>query len=357
MVVESLDEESAPERSRTPLIVAALLARRLAADLRILTRVEATEPGQVAQILSTNGIEWRDNIQFASASTVRSDAQIDVAAADWFVTASWSTTLAMIDSIGPGRLIHLVEDDERLFHPHGDAWLRCAELLNEPRLRLLIESRLLFDHLASGGIANLDGRACWFEPAFPAAPPTFTPPTFTGRADGRMGFLLHARPDHPWTLRVRGIEALASAIEEGHLDPAHWDLYFAGGGGSVTLPRGVRPRVVPRLSMPEHLALTRRMDAGLCLRLTPHPSHPVLDLAAGGAVVVTNRHDNKQSLDNYSRNIVCADPSTDSLSRAIGQAAALAADLPRREANYRASRFEPDWEVALREVLDRLTER
>ena len=56
---------------------------------------------------------------------------------------------------------------------------------------------------------------------------------------------------------------------------------------------------------------------------TPHPSYPPLDLAASGAVVVTNRHGRKTSLCQYSENIVCVDPTVEALKAGIADGSSL----------------------------------
>ena len=96
------------------------------------------------------------------------------------------------------------------------------------------------------------------------------------------------------------------------------------------------------------------MDVGLSLMDTPHPSYPPLDLAAAGAVVVTNRHGAKTSLARYSDNILCVEPTVEGLKRGIADAIGLAADGPRRTANHARNRLGRDWEVALEPVLQRL---
>jgi len=87
---------------------------------------------------------------------------------------------------------------------------------------------------------------------------------------------------------------------------------------------------------------------------SPHPSYPPLDLAASGAVVVTNRFAGKTSLEHYSPNILCADLDRDALVRRLAEGAELAADASARAANLARSRFERDWSTALAPVLDRL---
>ena len=351
MVTDSVNADSLYGGIGTGLVLSALLATRLGADLRLLTRTEVTDPDRVAQVLSSSGVDWNGDIGFACSPLGQQGRQVDVTAQDRFVTTSWWTTRAMLRSVGASRLVYLLQDDERMFYPHGDQRLRCAELLNEPGLRMVVNSRMLFDHLAATGVTGLARRASWFEPAFPSAAHGIQ-----DRAEGRLNFFFYARPNHARNLYVRGIEAIGLAIEEGHLDPRRWTVHFIGGGGPVALPRGMQPVVIPAMPRAEYVALTRRMDAGLCLMYTPHPSYPPLDLAMAGSVVVTNRHEGKASMAGYSDNILCVEPDTASLAQAIGSATTLAADRPRRRANYQASRINRDWPTALDHVLGQLAD-
>ena len=97
------------------------------------------------------------------------------------------------------------------------------------------------------------------------------------------------------------------------------------------------------------------MDLGLSLMASPHSSYPPLDLAAAGAVVVTNTFGpEKQSLDQYSANIICCDPSLPTLVAGIGRGVALATDAERRRANHRNSRFPTDWSAVFAPICDHL---
>ena len=95
----------------------------------------------------------------------------------------------------------------------------------------------------------------------------------------------------------------------------------------------MRPHIVQNLPWLDYVKLVRRMDVGLCLMDTPHPSYPPLDLAASGAVVVTNQHGSKTSLASYSNLIICDDSSIEGLKRGIAEAVARTADRDRRQAD------------------------
>ena len=84
---------------------------------------------------------------------------------------------------------------------------------------------------------------------------------------------------------------------------------------------------------------------------TPHPSYPPLDLAASGAVVVTNRSGSKASLASYSKNIICADPTLDGLKDGLRRAMAIVDDDALRLANYERNGLMRDWPTALESAL------
>jgi hypothetical protein len=167
--------------------------------------------------------------------------------------------------------------------------------------------------------------------------------------------LFYARPNNLRNLYWRGLEVIEACLEEGILDPEKWEIHFVGQDlEHIVLPRGVRPRLAQNLPWAEYIRLIGRMDVGLSLMDTPHPSYPPLDLAAAGAVVVTNRHGAKTSLAHYSENILCVEPTMAELKRGVADAIELAADESRRAANHARNHLGRDWQVALEPVLQHL---
>src|SRR5438067_1217967 len=141
---------------------------------------------------------------------------------------------------------------------------------------------------------------------------TSAPPAPSGnRAARPYRFLYYARPNNVRNLFYRGLEAIHEAVAAGILDPQQWELCFVGKDiPRLRLANQVEPKRYQNLSWQAYAALVREIDLGLCLMYTPHPSYPPLDLAASGAVAVTNRFGNaKHSLDQYSKNIICPEPS------------------------------------------------
>ena len=99
----------------------------------------------------------------------------------------------------------------------------------------------------------------------------------------------------------------------------------------MQLNRGVHAIVSENLPWPAYAALIRRVDLGLTLMSTPHPSYPPLDLAACGAVAITNRYGMKQDLNSYSSNVVYWTSRMTRSSREIAAAVRLAQDRATRQ--------------------------
>ena len=338
----------------TALILAALLAGRTGATLRLLTRTEpAGAAAGIGELLRLQGIPWSGSIETVHAPHPGTGAgpghDVPVGPEDWFLATSWWTTWATRRAVPGARIAHLLQEDERMFYPLGDERLRCAEILADPGVLRVVNSHLLLDHLRQDGMA---GEAVAFEPSFPRQLYHPGPPR---NGSEKRRFFFYARPFNARNLYWRGLEALCAVIEDGTLDGAGWEFHFAGHGVEpLSLPRGIVPAVAGPMAWKDYAAFVRGIDLGLSLMYTPHPSYPPLDLAASGAVVVTNRFANKQDLSDYSANILCADLDVPSLAAVIRRGAVLSADKERRNANFAASGLQRDWSASAAPVLDRL---
>jgi hypothetical protein len=352
VVTDSISSGSLFGGVGTALIFATLLARQMQRPLRIITRSEPPPPGNYRTVLEANGIPWQGDVDFLfSSRDTDSGRLVDVTAEDLFVTTSWWTTWATRASVDPAKIIYLVQEDERRFYPEGDESLRCAEMLADPKLTYVVNSKPLFEYLFEADTSVHADRTAWFQPAFPA----FLIPR-EGSASQRKKFIFYARPKNLRNLYYRGIEAIAGAIECGHLNADEWEFFFIGRDlQPVALPGGVRPALIENLGWHDYHEVLRRMDLGFSLMASPHSSYPPLDMAAAGAAVVTNTFGRyRRTLDQYSSNIICADPGLPTLIAGLGQGAALASDVERRSANHRESTFLTDWGAVFAPICERL---
>jgi O-antigen biosynthesis protein len=350
IVTDSINKGSLYGGVGTAVILGCLLAQSRGATLRIITRTERAQPSGLAGVLATYGIELSHEVEFAFAAFYDERYQIDTYEGELFLTTSWWTTAATMASVSHDDIVYLLQEDERMFYPHGDEHLRCSRVLRDPQLRFAINTHLLFDHLVSTGLDNVARNGMAFEPAFPAQ--VFQPRHAPGT--GKRTLMFYARPNNVRNLFYFGLELLETAIARGLLDLEEWDVVFVGKDiPKIRLDSGrYSPRRLENLTWAEYAEFASTVDLALCLMYTPHPSYPPFDLSASGAVVVTNRFANKQDLSGYCRNILCGDLELDQMLSTLAQGMALAGDEQQRNANFRDHRLSSDWRGALAQVVE-----
>ncbi|EUC14700.1 hypothetical protein [Paraburkholderia hospita] len=337
----------------TALIFSALLANEMGAQLRIITRTQRAQPENIDHLLALYGIKLKQEVQFKFAAFFDQKYEVDVQENDVFVTTSWWTTAATLPSVPRKSIIYLLQEDERMFYPYGDDRVKCEGILRNGDIRFLINTKLLFDHFVDDGLNNIATNGTWFEPAFPSA---IYRPRNRG-AVAKKRFFFYARPNNVRNLFYLGIEVIERAIAEKVLDPAEWEICFVGKDiPAVVFDGGFAPKKFENLTWSEYSELVGTVDVGLSLMSTPHPSYPPLDLAASGAVVVTNRFGNKTDLSQYSLNLICADLERDALVDALRSAVRLASNSKVREQNYRNNGLLGGWEQAFGGIIKNLSE-
>lgn len=359
LVTDSIGRESLFGGVGTALLLAAQLANRMNASLRIVTRTEAPSASNAAQILGAYGIQLKHEVQFAfapmaldGATQSAGAAGLDIHPDETFITTSWWTTAATLASVPPASIIYLLQEDERMFYPFGDDRVHCERILNNQDIRFVVNTRLLYDHLIASGLDNLEHNGSWFEPAFPKT-------LFYERqraSGGKKKFFFYARPNNLRNLFYVGLDIIERAVNEGILDLEQWDLLLVGKHiPNVAFGNGYVPERCEGLDWEAYANLVGTVDLGLCLMYTPHPSYPPLDLAASGAVVVTNKFANKQDLSNYSRNIICTELNTEAALDALRAGVALAEDKETRARNFAANGLGVDWTQSFEPILELLT--
>jgi hypothetical protein len=331
------------------LVVAASLARHLGARLRVITMSEPPDASNVAAVLTTHRITWTDDIEFVYVGPGRKE-EVPVGNHDLFLTTSWSSTRCVLPIAYPGRIVWLLHEDERMLCASGTDRLLCVEALSHPSVRFAVNSRLLFEHLTQGpdSLPDVLARGVWFEPAFPPCDSNAVEVIWGA---GKRQFLFYAQPNDRRNLYWRGLDAIGAALEENVFDPADWSFYFAGRDMvPAELPRGVRLEVVEDVRWPDYVKVVRNTDVGLCLMEGPHPGYLPLELAASGAVLVTNQRGTTISRASDSHQIIRVESSIDGLKRGIAEAVrAVNFDHPR--ARPGGGRVTADWEAALAPVL------
>ena len=349
VVTDSISRGSLYGGVGTALLLGALVAQAHNRRLRIITRTEPGSASGLFAVLSTYGIALDHEVEFAFAPTQGKTYELDEFDDEWFITTSWWTTAATLGSVRPHAIWYLLQEDERMFYPHGDEHLRCANIMTETSLRYIVNTRQLFDHLVCSGLSHLTERGQWFEPSFP--PRVFYPAA--SLVQGKRKLVFYARPQNLRNLFYFGIELLELALARGVLDLECWDIVLLG----KDIPRlrfdqgRYSPVQIENLCWADYAALARQTDLALCLMYTPHPSYLPLDMVASGSVVVTNRYGSKQDLSHYSPNIITGEAEIESMLTALAAGLQLATDESARAANFQKNRLGQDWNTSFAEVL------
>lgn len=350
LVTDSVNRGSLFGGVGTAIILSALLAKRRGAQLRVVTRTEPADAEGFAQVLACNGVEFDGEVEFDYVAVGDQQARLPICDGDRFLTTSWWTTACVLGSIPGKRVDYLLQEDERMFYPHGDDRLRCNEILKRRDIRILINTELLYRHLMETGLGHLHENATWFEPAFPEAMFSRNPAQKEG---GKRRLFFYARPNNLRNLFYRGLEVLDKAVTEKLITPDDWEVVMVGKDVPVVMLGGIlKPQVLPTMGWKAYGEFTKSVDLGFCLMGTPHPSYPPLDLAASGAVVLTNKFGRKDDLRKYSDNIICSELRVSALLDGLQMAVARAQDDQLRLAAFRANRMPRSWPETLAESIE-----
>jgi hypothetical protein len=352
LITDSISEGSLFGGVGTAIIFSVLLAESWNCPLRIITRTQHPEPGNVKDVLLANNIACK-NIEFLFAHIDADQTHVDVSSEDVFVTTSWWTTWSTVQSVRSHRIIYLLQEDERMFYPEGDEKLRCQETMSNADIHILVNSYLLYQHLVDDGFGNIKQRALWFEPSILDNDGERLPAT---RDPKKWNFFFYARPVNFRNLFYLGLEVIEKALLDGILDAKDWNFFFAGKDLTrLALNGSIEPALIQNVKWSQYKKVVKSMDLGLSLMSTPHPSYPPLDLAASGCVVVTNTFGVKTNLEAYSANIVCGPPTIEGLTNALKKAMPLVYDPIRRQQNCATDQILRDWRTSFERALDHLS--
>ena len=336
----------------TALLFGAFLANALNAQCRIITRTERPDERMVFAFLRLCNIVLKQELQFKFEPCDDGGSGVEFAEDELFVTTSWWTTASTLSGVDESHVIYLLQEDERMFYPAGDDWVRAHKVMRNENIQIVVNTELLYDHMVSNGFGNIARTGLWFEPSFP----NWIYRRSKSREDRRRRrFFFYARPHNPRNLFYLGLEVIDRALMKGVINSAEWDIFFVGSNvPDITLFGDVRPVVCDKIPWNDYAHILSTIDVGLSLMSTPHPSYPPLDLAASGAVAVTNRFGLKQDLSKYSHNILCSDLSAEDIVSTIDTAIKMAADTALRTHNYCYSGLGRSWEQSFSEVVGKI---
>lgn len=350
LVTDSVGAESLFGGVATAIILATLWAERTGRRLRIVTRHSAPDAAGLDNLFRTVGVRPDRQPELAFVPTTPGD-YLETGEEDLFLTTSWWTTTSVLRSVPASRVVYILQEDERCFYPIGTQSVGAAKAMNHPDLRVVVNTEQLREDLIATGITNLSTTSVSFEPSFEA----FLRPERLIGSGRQRNLFFYARPHNPRNLFDIGVEAIDAAIEAGHLPRERWRVHFVGRGvPPIDFSDGSRPVLHDGLNWAEYRDLLGRMDLGLSLMASPHPSYPPMDLAASGSVVVTNRWPGKRSFASVSDRVVDAEPTVEGIVEAIAKATVLVDAVAREPFEPADSPSFAPWSTNLSPVVDHL---
>ncbi len=266
----------------TALRGAKLIAEQLALPLRVATfsRWNATQPGAESAVKDRLNMPELEFVHVGQGATLETSPS-DVWIVTWWQTAHAADIACRLGVLNPTQVVYFVQDYEPGFH----AWSTAAALAQttyHAGFHLVVNSEPVAVYLRSvEGLRISDDRV--FAPDLDYSRLEAVARARTGGSQVRVFF--YSRPSIPRNLFALGTAALRrSALLIGR----PWSLTTAGEiNASIEVP-GIDVRNAGRMSHEGYYELLSQIDVGLSLQMSPHPSHPPLDIAVSGARAVTN---------------------------------------------------------------------
>jgi len=287
----------------------------VATDLPIASRERTLD--FMRQRGSEDHRDWMQRVEIKCGET---DGTIALLSGDRFLATAWWTAYLANDLLKDypfqaSRFYYLIQDYEPGFYAWGGEYARARASYDFDFVPVF-NSATLAEHFHETGVLRRSSCDFAFRPSIELDRYAAVP-----RASNAIPRLaVYGRPDVPRNLFgtcVGGVERFLAAenispsdIEIVSVGQPHSDVIFAGGH---------RMRSLGKISWEEYPAFLGSVDIGLSLMLSPHPSHPPLEMAAAGARVITNEFGTK-SLGDLSRSICSVAPTAESVAEGLSGA-------------------------------------
>lgn len=225
----------------------------------------------------------------------RSGGALPAHRGDTFLATAWWTAhvarhLMQTQGYDRQRFVYLIQDYEPQFYPWGPEF---ADALASYDMAFLpvFNTTLLRDYFGLMGHRFARPDAPVFHPAIDIARYA------RGLRRPRRGprrIAVYGRPEVARNMFPTAVEALGHFIASEGPTPDQVEFLSVGLlHDPVALPGGHVLHSLGKLPLADYPDWLLTVDIGLSLMLSPHPSHPPLEMAAAGARVVTNRFANK----------------------------------------------------------------
>lgn len=353
LVTDSISKDSLLGGVATALIVATAYCAKNDMELRIITRCADVEPLAYYHIIDVMGLKKPEKVTFFTdyehmLGSGR-EMPLDVSDKDLFLATSWWSAAAIKKIQKRARFFYIIQEVETFFYPHGDAHLFCRQIMEDPSIDFIVNSRYLWDYFKNT-CPNICEHGVSFEPAFPES--LYHANIVERKTCYKLFF--YARPNNPRNLFHTGILILDRAIKEGILDMDKWEICMVGANipQNIQFTGGTKPVIYDVMSWDRYADFLRTVDLALCLMYTPHPSYPPYDAACSGSVVITNRCLNKTEIKECDNIILGKLTNLDNFMESFEKAVELSTNMEERKRNYKNSQIPRAWSTTISEVVN-----
>ncbi len=330
---------------------------RMLHELGRRVRIIVTEQADIdlkiwqKQITKYKGIE--DTFEFVEVESIYyRDKTVDFYANEHLVATSWWTA-HIVESVRKqlkkDKFLYFIQEFEPLFYPYGSHYTLSIQSYLLPHYAVF-STEILQKYFQENSIGVFNGKSgkdssISFHNAIVRIKPSAQ---LYQRSTRKLLFYFRPEFHAGRNLSEVGFHALKTAINNGYFDNEDWKFYGIGSllpaKSKIQLTDKQDLKIIPKLNLEEYTEVLPEFDIGLSLMLSPHPSLVPIEMCAAGMVVVTNTFANKNEteLHRISENFICAEPSINSIERALGQAVIKAANIPER-IRYADVNWPTDW--------------
>jgi glycosyltransferase involved in cell wall biosynthesis len=269
---------------------------------------------------------------------------------DCFLATAWWTA-HLVQALRPAGFrrpdfLYLLQDYEPNFYAWGPEFAD-AEASYRMNFRPLFNTTTLRDYFAALGFGFATPDAPCFAPSIDI--PRYARGT-RPLPPARRRLAVYGRPAVARNMFPLAVEGIERFLQQTGLSPARIEILSVGmPHDHVTLPGGHQITCLGKLPLQDYPDWLLTVDVGLSLMLSPHPSHPPLEMAAAGVRVVTNRFASKD-LSRLTPAILSVDTTPQAVADGLAQAWAMG---PASDAE-RSFSLAP-LGVPLSQVIDRLS--
>jgi GT2 family glycosyltransferase len=280
----------------------------------------------------------------------RRHTAINIHSRDYFLATAWWTCYSAKELSSGHPFFYLIQDFEPAFY----SWCReyyaalttyqmnCIPIFNTTLLKeYFIKENIISEQKANSGIT--------FEPAIDAV--RFHPRADRTQPKPKRTLLFYGRPSVARNLFTVGIQGIAAAVRQRILDPMQWEFLSAGEfHAPLRLDENTAIQSLGKIPLEEYADLLQKVDIGVSLMLSPHPSYPPLEMAASGVICVTNSYATKD-LSLYHSNLISCEPSVEGIVEGI-QVALRKLERPSVDSGQQIDLLTYNWNDSLATTLD-----